>query len=180
MHRFIVTKEVEIDYGHRIQLHGSQCSQLHGHRGKILARVSGPLQTEGSSTGMVLDFSDIKMMLMELHKLWDHGMILEKTDPLLLALSAILTNTKDSAHLGLAKLMVFDNAPTAENLASFAFAYLDRRIRGIFIHTNLEDNIILEEVTFYETPTSSATVRRGDIIEDEICQSRQSVSLQQI
>ena len=150
--RFGVTKEVEIDYGHRIQTHGSQCSQLHGHRGRIVVTISGPLQTIGFSTGMVLDFSDIKDILMDLHAKWDHALLLDISDPFLKAVDAQWKF--DLADVGLAKVVRLDRAPTAENLAALAFAFIQVELDEKYL-----DNIKLVSVTFYETPTSSATVK---------------------
>lgn len=150
--RFQVTKEVEFDYGHRIQDHGSKCKNLHGHRGKLQATFSGPLQTSGSSTGMVIDFGDIKAWLMELHDLWDHGLILEKSDELLIAINAWMF--PDTRNVGLGKLIIMENAPTAENLAYFAFCYLTKKV---IAETDTND-LHLDSVMFYETPTSSATI----------------------
>lgn len=103
--------------------------------------VSGPLQTEGSSDGMVLDFGDIKVALCKLHEAWDHGLLLEATDPLCTV-----------AGLRLGKLFLFSGPPTAENIAAFALK---------FLKTELEkDGVTVDCVVFWETPTSRAIVER--------------------
>lgn len=111
--------------------------------------VSGPLQVSGSSDGMVLDFSALKQLLCELHDMWDHGLILEKTDPFL------KLDLMDKDFIGLGKVFVLGDAPTAENLANYAFEYLQSRLTHCY-----GDQVILEWVTFFETPTSSATVSK--------------------
>ena len=155
MEKFLVTKEVEFDYGHRIKLHSSKCRNLHGHRGKLVATWSGPLQLFGSSTGMVLDFGDLKEMLMVLHDSWDHVLILEKSDPLLTAIDA--WQFPNMANVGLSKIFKFDGAPTAENLALYAYNELNKFTAQSY------NEVKLESVVFYETPTSSATITRANM-----------------
>ena len=159
--RFLVSKEVEFDYGHRIALHNSKCRNLHGHRGKLRATFSGPLQTEGSSTGMVIDFGDLKAILMELHDLWDHGLILHSMDPLLalVYMQDTVYTQEELSNLGLGKVITTNFAPTAENLAYFAYGYISKTLIAHAVGTNWH-NVYLEKVEFYETPTSVAIVDR--------------------
>ena len=153
---FLASREIEFDYGHRIQLHGSKCKNIHGHRGKIEATISGPVQTEGSSTGMVMDFGLIKELLMRLfHDVWDHALLLESTDPFYIMIrdkwgyEALLT-------YGLGKVVAYPFAPTAENLAYYAFTKLTQELAEY----DAQASITLERITFYETPTCSATIDR--------------------
>lgn len=152
--RFRVSKEIEFDYAHRIQDHKSKCKNIHGHRGKLIASISGPLQEQGSSKGMVLDFSDIKSILMDLHEMWDHGFLVEYNDPFIKAINAQRLFGPDLSIVGLEKVYRCGFSPTAENIAAFAFSYIKKQLSELYLGTDIS----LESVTFFETPTSSATV----------------------
>lgn len=57
-------KEFTFEASHRLPFHDGKCGRLHGHSWKGIVYISGKnLETEGSSTGMVLDYSDIKKHL---------------------------------------------------------------------------------------------------------------------
>jgi 6-pyruvoyltetrahydropterin/6-carboxytetrahydropterin synthase len=137
----IITKEIEIDMGHRIPNHKSKCSSCHGHRYKIEVGVDGNLiTTEGSSDeGMVIDFGDLKQVMIDvLDKQFDHGFIIYEKDSLVSA----LRNDKST------KLTVVEFIPTAENLAIFWFNLLRSRLQ--------DRGIKLSYVKVFETPTSTA------------------------
>lgn len=138
----LITKEIEIDMGHRVTNHKSKCASLHGHRYKIEVGVDDQVvNTKGSSDeGMVMDFGDLKEVMMDvLDKQFDHGMVLWVEDPLVPAIAA---DEKTKYHL-----VAF--IPTAENLAQYWFNLLKDRLAARFIK--------IKHVKVWETPTSTAT-----------------------
>jgi len=137
MNQFIVSKEIEFDAGHRVPLHESKCRNPHGHRYKVVAHVAGALHERGSATGMVMDFSDIKLALTELvHDVFDHGFIVHAEDTIM----------RDALECGQEwKVIVVEWTPTAEEMARAIYEILRRHIGG------------LVAVDVYETPTSKAT-----------------------
>lgn len=138
----LITKEIEIDLGHRVTNHKSKCSSLHGHRYKIEVGVDDKIiTTTGSSDeGMVIDFGDLKQIMMdELDKKFDHGFILWKGDPMYFVME------KDTKT----KLTGVDFIPTAENLAKHWYELIKPRL--------LERNIKIKHLRVWETPTSTAT-----------------------
>jgi 6-pyruvoyltetrahydropterin/6-carboxytetrahydropterin synthase len=138
----LVTKEIEIDMGHRVTNHKSKCASLHGHRYKIEVGVDDKvIDTEGSSDeGMVIDFGDLKDIMMQaIDAKYDHGFVLWKEDPMYESLCAD-SNTK---------LVGVNFIPTAENLARHWY---------LRIKPDLEKrNIKIKHVKVWETPTSTAT-----------------------
>lgn len=48
---------------HILPHHPGKCSRLHGHSYRLEVVVEGPLQQEGPSTGMVMDFGDLKAVV---------------------------------------------------------------------------------------------------------------------
>ena len=64
-------------YGHRVPNHKSKCKHLHGHRYRFEAEIEGDVvDVEGvSEEGMLMDFSDVKSILMEhVHDVIDHAL----------------------------------------------------------------------------------------------------------
>ena len=117
---FNITREIGIDAGHRVPLHGSKCRSLHGHRYTIQATCEGELAQGGEQDGMVLDFGFLKEeMMAEIDAPCDHALVLWCDDPLV----AILTGKE-----GCQKLYILDSTPTAENLARHWFARLAPRV----------------------------------------------------
>ena len=138
----LITKEIEIDLGHRVNNHKSKCSSAHGHRYKIEVGVDDKvINTVGTSDeGMVIDFSDLKqIMVEELDAKFDHGFILWKGDPLC---DAMMNDGKT-------KFTMVDFIPTAENLAKHWYELIKPRLA--------ERSIKLKHVKIWETPTSTAT-----------------------
>lgn len=137
---FIITKEIELDYGHTLPNHYSFCSQLHGHRAKVIAGVTGKLnETEGdSSQGMIFDFKILKDVLKKyVHDVLDHGFAVWKDD----------TEDREFIEKRNEKVLVTDLPPTAEVLARWAYNQ---------VKLNLPKEINLVYIDWYETPTSCA------------------------
>lgn len=146
-----VTKIVEWDMGHRVPNHKSKCRNMHGHRYKAEVTIIGDLcDVDGSSSeGMVVDFGDIKQIMMEdIHDPFDHGFMYYTGDPLLVA---IVDQIKASGMTQ--KLIPVDFIPTAENLAKFIWCRLEDRLD----HDDcLELGLHVHKVRLYETPNSWA------------------------
>jgi len=136
-----IKKEIGVDYGHTLPNHFSFCSQIHGHRARVIAIVEGAVnQDHGSSSqGMLLDFKFLKeAMMTEIHEILDHGFAVWGQDT-----EDVPFITKRNK-----KYLLTDEPPTAEYLAKWAFYQLLPKI---------PENIKLISVEWFETPTSSAT-----------------------
>jgi len=78
-----ITRKLEFDAGHRIPDHKSQCRNLHGHPLYLLITLVGAvIDKDGNpTTGMVMDFSDIKTLAKtHLVDLWDHAFLVYRHD----------------------------------------------------------------------------------------------------
>lgn len=129
---YTITRQIEIDAGHRVPFHDSKCKFLHGHRWKIIAEVGAEVvQTPDGynpESGMVMDFGNIKSVLMTcIHDNFDHKLILWDQDPLLdigWAAQGIVNDSvefvaaldKIGIREGLVQVPVI---PTSENLARY-------------------------------------------------------------
>lgn len=162
--RFQASKWVEFDAAHRVPAHNSKCKNLHGHRYRVEALVEGPLQSQGSETGMVVDFGNIKARLAEVaHDKMDHATMLWIRDPvaqilvpkdwLTQAAAAMAQGEPDvsvsPAHVG--KVVLLPCVPTAEELARHFFAQLTTKLAQDY-----HGVVRLARVTVRETPTSLA------------------------
>jgi 6-pyruvoyltetrahydropterin/6-carboxytetrahydropterin synthase len=139
----VITKEIQIDMGHRVPNHKSKCRNPHGHRYKIVVGITGEVSSlEGDSDeGMIMDYGDIKTILMdEIDAKFDHGFMVAQSDPL-------LETFKQWQSDGL-KIIIVPFVPTAENIASYFFTLLGEKFSSI--------HMSLEYVEVWETPTSKA------------------------
>lgn len=140
-----ITTRLEFDAGHRIPHHNSQCRNLHGHRYVIEITLGGDIikKDQTSENGMVMDFSDVKRIAREsVVDVWDHAFLVYKNDRSVLD---FLNSLPDH------KTVVFEEVPTAENMAAEAFRILQNQYQDTF-----GNHLKLTRVRLYETPNSWA------------------------
>ncbi|KKM26728.1 hypothetical protein LCGC14_1581880 [marine sediment metagenome] len=140
--RCIITKQIKWHMGHRVPSHKSKCRSMHGHTYHLKAEVLGVVgETEGTSDeGMVIDFGDIKTILMtNIYNVLDHAMMLWEKDLLVPALRA------DQAT----NLIEVPFIPTAENIARWCFEQVDNDL-------HIPGRRRLLRIVVNETPTSAA------------------------
>jgi len=140
-----ITTRLEFDAGHRIPHHNSQCRNLHGHRYVIEITLGGDIikKDQTSENGMVMDFSDVKRIAREsVVGVWDHAFLVYKNDRSVLD---FLNSLPDH------KTVVFEEVPTAENMAAEAFRILQNQYQDTF-----GNHLKLTRVRLYETPNSWA------------------------
>lgn len=146
-----ITRRLEFDAGHRIPDHQSQCRHLHGHRYAIEITLSGlAIKADGQPTnGMIMDFSEIKSLAKQhLVDAWDHAFLAYRGDAPVVAFLSTLPDHKT---------VLLDLVPTAENLATIAFAKLDAAYLDHY-----GNGLQLERVRLFETPNCWADVTRID------------------
>ena len=119
-----------------------KCRNIHGHRWKIEAEVSGSkLQETGIQREMLIDFGDLKRELKSLADSYDHSLIYEK--------GSLKTKTLEALAEENFKLIEIPCRPTAENLAH------------IFFEALKEKKLPVSAVTVYETPENCAVYTEG-------------------
>lgn len=132
-----VTKEFVVEYAHRLLHHKGACNHLHGHSGRVIVSVTGVVD---ATTGMIIDFSDLKKACETAVMQYDHALILNVADPLVAILSAADANVN---------LITYDSEPTAENFSN------------VISHELIKAGFNVAEVTFFETEKNSATFTVG-------------------
>ena len=131
---YLVTREIDFCYGHRLLNYEGKCRHLHGHNGRVVISLESD---NLDHRGMVIDFSDIKNVVScWIDEQLDHRMILCKDDPVV----SYLQELGEPLHL-------IDTNPTAENIARVIFEYT--RDKGFPV----------VETRLWETPRCFATYR---------------------
>ncbi len=94
----------DFSYGHRVYLHESKCSHLHGHNGRVHFTIEG----EQDAIGRILDFGVINFLLCQwVEQSWDHKFLVFADDDWRASLSIM-----DPGGV-----VVVPFNPTAENMA---------------------------------------------------------------
>ena len=137
---FKVKSQIEFDMAHYLSGYNGKCSNLHGHRYKLIVSIkSETLHQEGQLRGMVDDFGNIKAKLKEIENLFDHKLVIESNEEGLLLAEKLkeLPNSFD--------VLLVPYRPTAEEMS-----------RDIF-HKLKDMGLNVCEVELFETPTNSCT-----------------------
>lgn len=135
---FKIKSEVQFDMAHYLSGYVGKCSNIHGHRYRLIAKLEAEkLHEDGQLRGMVDDFSNFKGALKEIEDTFDHKLIIE--------------NNKEGQELA-KKLQEMPNdfaiyfvpyRPTAEEMSRDIFNRL--KAKGLPIC----------EVELFETPNNS-------------------------
>ncbi|AWK51988.1 6-carboxytetrahydropterin synthase QueD [Clostridium beijerinckii] len=135
---FKIKSEVQFDMAHYLSGYKGKCSNIHGHRYRLIAKIKAEtLHTEGQLRGMVDDFSNFKYTLKEIANIFDHKLIIEdnKEGKALAKKLEELPNNFD--------IYFVNYRPTAEEMSRDIFNRL--KINGLPVC----------EVELFETPNNS-------------------------
>ena len=129
--------EESFDSAHFLKDYIGKCSNIHGHRWRVVAEIKSKTVCEsGQTRGMVIDFGDFKGFLRVLTEELDHKLIVEK-DSLKPALLAMLREE----NFAVAEV---DFRPTAEEFARYFYMRFK------------DEGYPISCVTVYETPNNCA------------------------
>lgn len=142
-----ITRRFEFDAGHRVYLHESKCSHLHGHRYKVDVEVTSNVL---DNIGRIIDFSVVKDICGKwIDENLDHGLILFESDGLLSLLRdypimPLQTLVKQ-------KIYVMNSNPTAENIANHLYHLFNRLLEPT--------GVKVVSITLFETPNCKAVYK---------------------
>ncbi len=125
------------EMGHRIPYHRSGCQNFHGHSYRMIVEVEGEVRT----TGMVIDFFDLRDLIHPIVAELDHAFMCSNDDEL----------ARDFLQTSGLKVCFVDFHSTVENIAH----YLLQRIRPLL---NPYPNLHRLRIRIYETPEEFAEV----------------------
>ena len=78
---FKIKSEVQFDMAHYLSGYVGKCSNIHGHRYRLVAKLEAEkLHEDGQLRGMVDDFSNFKHALKEIEDTFDHKLIIENNE----------------------------------------------------------------------------------------------------
>lgn len=139
---FKIKSEIQFDMAHFLSGYNGKCSNIHGHRYRLVATFrSLEVHKEGQLRGMVDDFSNIKGALKEIQDLFDHKLVIEDNKE-----GKNLKNTL-SHH----NILLVPYRPTAELMSQSIY------------HMLKEKNFPIFEVELFETPTNSCIYSEDNI-----------------
>ena len=134
---YYIKTEAAFDSAHFLKGYEGKCSNLHGHRWRVVAYVKAEcLREDVQRRGMVEDFGDIQGALKELCDELDHCFIYEE--------GSLREETVAALKAEDFRLETVPFRPTAENMAKYIFEVLSRQ--GFEMHM----------VEVYETPANCA------------------------
>ena len=137
------------DAAHFLHGYKGKCSNIHGHRWKVVARIAAnEICQDIQNRDMLMDFGDFKKILKNLTDRVDHTLIIEKGSLKETTLSAL--REEDFA------ITELPFRPTAERLAQYFFNKLK------------EQTVPVVEVLVYETPTNCASYREQHLSDDKL------------
>ena len=135
---YYLTAEASFDGAHFLSGYEGKCSNLHGHRWRVILKIkTDKLQEEGQQRGMVVDFGDVKKALKVEIDFFDHSFIYEE--------GSLKETTVAALQAENFEMHVVPFRPTAENFAKYFFDKFK------------EYGFTVSEVTVYETPNNCAS-----------------------
>jgi len=139
---YYLTSEASFDGAHFLSGYDGKCSNLHGHRWRVILKIkSENLIPDSQQRGMVIDFGDVKKALKTETDFFDHTFIYEKGSLKDTTIAAL----NDENFL----MREVEFRPTAENFARYFY--------NLFTDKYGFD---VDEVTVYETPNNLASYKQ--------------------
>ena len=135
---FTLKSEIGLDIAHFLEGYEGGCKNIHGHRYRLIVKVSAfKLHESGQLRGMVDDFGSVKAVLKQISDEFDHKLLLEDSEK-----GRKLAETLKENAFGF-EVVMLPYRTTAEEMSRDIF----NRIKA--------QGINITEVELYETPTNS-------------------------
>ncbi len=133
-----IAKEFHWDMGHRLPEHFGKCKNIHGHTYRMIVELEGNVL----DSGMVMDYYDLKKIVLPIIEELDHAFMVYKEDKEIIQFLDKLNSKK----------VIVGFQSTVENICRYMLSKLKA--------ANLPSNIDTLRVKIYET--------LDDYAEDEI------------
>lgn len=142
MKNYTLTTEHSFDSAHFLHGHNGQCRFCHGHRWKVVLKIKGNnLHQDGSSRGMIMDFTDMKREFKSFIDSFDHSLIIESPSGEFKE-QMVTINIGQLVSIKQSRVIEVPFRPTAENFSEF------------FYKTFKHMGYPVSSVTVFETPTN--------------------------
>ena len=134
---YVLQTEQSFDAAHFLKDYKGKCSNIHGHRWRVVVSISSEkLSAEQQTKGMIIDFSDLKKALKNICDYFDHTFIYEE--------NSLKPETVTALQAENFRLITVPFRPTAENFARFIYEELKK------------EKYTVCHVEVYETPDNCA------------------------
>jgi len=134
-----LAKQFTFSMGHRLSKHKGSCKNFHGHN--YIVEIGVKSKTLNSN-GMIIDFGDLKRIVLEFIEKFDHALMVNKVDyELIQRMKEILPELK---------VVETPFEPTAENMAKVLYDSIGWELKNLL-------GISIDYVDIYETDTSRAS-----------------------
>jgi len=141
---YVIKVEHSFDSAHFLSGYNGKCSNIHGHRWRVVVEVSSEkLISEGQNRGMVEDFSVLKKDVKEILDYYDHALIVEE--------GSLREQTFECLVEDGFNVIEVKFRPTSEEFSKF------------FYYKLCEKNYRVRRVTVYETPANSASYESNEV-----------------
>ena len=142
---FTLKSEIQFDMAHYLSGYVGKCKNIHGHRYRLVVKVSSQtLHESGQLRGMVDDFSEVKAVLKEVHDLFDHKLVIEENEEG----KRVVEKLNESGKVF--EILFVPYRPTAEEMSRHIFNEIKKR------------RVRVTEVESFETPTNSCIYTEED------------------
>lgn len=142
---FTLKSEIQFDMAHYLSGYVGKCKNIHGHRYRLVVKVSSQtLHESGQLRGMVDDFSEVKAVLKEVHDLFDHKLVIEENEEG----KRVVEKLNESGKVF--EILFVPYRPTAEEMSRQIFNEIKKR------------GVRVTEVELFETPTNSCIYTEED------------------
>ncbi len=142
---FYIKSECSFDSAHFLKGYEGKCSNLHGHRWRVVAELSAAeLSGDPQTRGMLVDFGDLKQVLKKLCDDLDHCLIYES--------GSLREKTIEALREEEFRMVEVPFRPTAENLAAYFYGEIERK------------GFPVRRVEVYETPNNCAAYERTEAL----------------
>lgn len=139
---YILETEQSFDSAHFLSGYEGKCSNLHGHRWRIIARIAAEqLSHEQQTKDMVIDFGDFKEALCKLTDAFDHTLIIEA--------GSLKEKTLEALKEEHFSIIEVPFRPTAERFSQYFYQQLKELSFPVY------------SVSVYETPNNCATYQEA-------------------
>jgi len=132
-----IAKYFHWEMGHRLPFHTGGCQNIHGHSYTMRVEVIGNVNP---STGMVMDYFDMKALVQPIVDTLDHSFLCDSSDTMLMDFFAVNPM----------KVNIIDMYSTAENIAFYILQQLIGEFSAFATVHTLTIRLCETEQTFAE------------------------------
>lgn len=145
----IIAKDFHWEMAHRLPFHDGGCKNLHGHSYKARVELTG----EPDANGMVMDYFDLKKLVMPIVERLDHAFICDTSDTVMV----------EFFQKNPLKVVYVDFPTTAENIAAYFIREIQKKLQEkIITITALNVRVHETERTFAEVKVTMPAFEHQD------------------